>query len=590
MSRKLTRPKAGKRQSSAEKTKATAVSKTTFSSPPEPVPTLGNPEALPNHTSLQSIIPPTDDIDSDWGEFGDAEDDSGPVLTASDVPAKVTVSAHAHTAVEFNRSETPASGIPAVRISSLPPAVKQPTIPSARRQTPERGTPAAISERPLRTSNPPRSLSPAAGVPSTPPPPPSSRIRNPPAGPATGLSDVPSRPSTMPRSLSPTRGIAQARPSTPPPRSATPAAGMPAVRPSQAPESRSSSVPQSARTDLAPRPSAPRSSTPAAGTPAGRSEEPSRPSAPPRTLSPAAGLAATRPSTPAARLKTQVAEGQAELAEHPAEAVATSRRPAVEAKPAHVEVTPPAAAFATSVESPVAAAASQPSTRAPSAATPNAVAAMSAPPTFPTVDSTYPGSPSKLRLRLALGVLWVVTAAIPAVVVWLSMRTPAKSALVSKPTIERHEPAPPSIAPAQKLAAQQPPADTLSNVTPNPAEMAVAPAIAAASEPASAAIPSAVASPTASSPSAAASVVVETDSADRVSVLVKSRPTGAKVYRRGKEIGRTPLTVQIGRGEHRIFEVGWTNAGSKRISVDGEKPEITVTLLGEPKAPAPSGN
>jgi len=191
---------------------------------------------------------------------------------------------------------------------------------------------------------------------------------------------------------------------------------------------------------------------------------------------------------------------------------------------------------------------------------------------------------------LALGVLWVVTAAIPAVVVWLSMRTPAKSALVSKPTIERHEPAPPSIAPAQKLAAQQPPADTLSNVTPNPAEMAVAPAIAAASEPASAAIPSAVASPTASSPSAAASVVVETDSADRVSVLVKSRPTGAKVYRRGKEIGRTPLTVQIGRGEHRIFEVGWTNAGSKRISVDGEKPEITVTLLGEPKAPAPSGN
>ncbi len=66
-------------------------------------------------------------------------------------------------------------------------------------------------------------------------------------------------------------------------------------------------------------------------------------------------------------------------------------------------------------------------------------------------------------------------------------------------------------------------------------------------------------------------------------MLVKSKPTGARVYRRGKEIGRTPLTIQIGRGEHRIFEVGFTNSGAKRISVDGEKPEINVTLVGEAK-------
>lgn len=43
------------------------------------------------------------------------------------------------------------------------------------------------------------------------------------------------------------------------------------------------------------------------------------------------------------------------------------------------------------------------------------------------------------------------------------------------------------------------------------------------------------------------------------------------------------MTIQIGRGEHRIFEVGWTNTGSKRISVDGEKPEITVNLVPESK-------
>ena len=73
-------------------------------------------------------------------------------------------------------------------------------------------------------------------------------------------------------------------------------------------------------------------------------------------------------------------------------------------------------------------------------------------------------------------------------------------------------------------------------------------------------------------------VVVETESNDRISVLVKSRPTGAKVLRRGKEIGRTPLTIQIGRGEHRIFEVGSLALGTRRISLDGEKTEIMVNV------------
>jgi len=110
--------------------------------------------------------------------------------------------------------------------------------------------------------------------------------------------------------------------------------------------------------------------------------------------------------------------------------------------------------------------------------------------------------------------------------------------------------------------------------------------VATATEPAAAPTQNAAMPGSSASPASSASVVVETDSADRVGVLVKSRPTGAKVYRRGKEIGRTPLTIQIGRGEHRIFEVGWASSGSKRISVDGEKPEITVTLGGEPKPPS----
>jgi hypothetical protein len=125
-----------------------------------------------------------------------------------------------------------------------------------------------------------------------------------------------------------------------------------------------------------------------------------------------------------------------------------------------------------------------------------------------------------------------------------------------------------------------------------PANVAEKPASPAIDPPAlpsvSAATSSAPASDSASIAASTVPVVVETESLDRVSVLVKSKPKSARVYKRGKEIGRTPLVIQIGRGEHRIFEVGVNLGATRRISLDGEKPEITVTLVTPEVRPAAS--
>ena len=82
----------------------------------------------------------------------------------------------------------------------------------------------------------------------------------------------------------------------------------------------------------------------------------------------------------------------------------------------------------------------------------------------------------------------------------------------------------------------------------------------------------------ATSSSSTLPVVVETESSDRIDVLVKSNPSKVRVWKRGKEIGRTPLVIQVGRGEHRIFEVGTPAFGVRRLSINGDKTEITVNL------------
>lgn len=178
-----------------------------------------------------------------------------------------------------------------------------------------------------------------------------------------------------------------------------------------------------------------------------------------------------------------------------------------------------------------------------------------------------------------LPAIWAATATIPAVIVWLVMRSPtppeAKPA-EPRPTLEYQAQAVSKPQSAQPQAAPEPLASPAASPAEPPAE---ASASAAAPEEASEADASAA------SPEPSVPVLAQTDSSDRIDILILSKPTGARVYRLGREIARTPVTIQIGRGERRVFEVGSPRLGTKRVTLDGEKSEIMVTLAGEVTPP-----
>ena len=275
-----------------------------------------------------------------------------------------------------------------------------------------------------------------------------------------------------------------------------------------------------------------------------------RPSAAPRTLAAAAGIRDTRPSTPVARAKQSSIDGEADskraplAAETAAQAllgITETKRPEAEPKaaPEAIQTSRPPASVRLSQRSPESARFAAPAEVA--------VASES--------GVTFGSSARVIKLPSlpALGLLWAVTAAVPAIIVWSVMRSPAHPVTREAARSERRQPAqsaPPAVPPAQPAAS--------ASVAPVQSSIAAADSAALAAS----TVP----------------IAVETESADRVSVLIKSKPRSARVYKRAKEIGRTPLIIQIGRGEHRIFEVGLNLGATRRISLDGEKSEITVTL------------
>ena len=123
---------------------------------------------------------------------------------------------------------------------------------------------------------------------------------------------------------------------------------------------------------------------------------------------------------------------------------------------------------------------------------------------------------------------------------------------------------------------------------PTPPTAASSPPVSqAAAEPSAAPIepaPSPVAAP---EPSAVASAVPATDGGDAITVLLKIRPEGARVYYRGKEVGRSPFTLELPRGETRAYEVGHPGYMTRRLVVDGNEPVISLSMA---PAPAPGGD
>ena len=61
-------------------------------------------------------------------------------------------------------------------------------------------------------------------------------------------------------------------------------------------------------------------------------------------------------------------------------------------------------------------------------------------------------------------------------------------------------------------------------------------------------------------------------------VLLKSLPPKARFYHFGKQVGVAPFVLEFDPGERHAYEVGLPGYGTRKVVVDGSKPEVTVGL------------
>ncbi len=88
--------------------------------------------------------------------------------------------------------------------------------------------------------------------------------------------------------------------------------------------------------------------------------------------------------------------------------------------------------------------------------------------------------------------------------------------------------------------------------------------------------PSASAAEPAKEPTAEESKPVAAEGTKTISVV--TRPPGARLFERGKEVGTTPLTLELAPGEKRKFEVGLPGHTTRKLIVDGTKTEIYLGM------------
>jgi hypothetical protein len=134
----------------------------------------------------------------------------------------------------------------------------------------------------------------------------------------------------------------------------------------------------------------------------------------------------------------------------------------------------------------------------------------------------------------------------------------------------------PAAAPPKTTAAPVPSAATAANTT--PPQPPAASATAANTEPSAApdATASGAAPPASAEPPASAS-----PEGTRV-VIVKLSPPGARLFYKGKPVGSSPVRVELAPGEkRRAFEVGMPGWVTRRLVVDGSKPEMFIGLKPE---------
>lgn len=592
MSKKTKKPRTSRRAATAEKSKSTvqaAESTQVTNGAAHPAPSADSTARTSFVPPLQSLIPTTDDIDDDWGgDNSEAESDVGSEEPREE-PSKPNTPALAG---RNSEAPKPSATFGSSRVSASKPAVSAKSDLAPKSASPAR----SISSKGFAPTPVPPKTSPHSEAPgSSRPAPPSSRSVMP-TGIATG------RPSAAPRPSS--------APFAPSSRSVTPPAGMRAARPSQAPASSAHEKPQSSSTPpvvraviLPPLAAIPkgedRSRTPEDAVPGRELERDLKPVPVP---SAASKVLVDLPQAPMLELSEVGSASEQRPPPLPLEEdelVSASSRDSEIPKPAVDEASAELSerylrpeTFALPIVAPVVSAE-------------EALIGTAAKPAQASEVVTSPSSSSRAPARKSsriwlLVALWIVSAAVPALVVWQAMRAQNARCLAANVTNSQYA----ARAAVNVTPTHHPESLNRANATPSasdPAGSASASATTSAEPPTDSSSSTGSADPVAEpsapplSPSADATstaaafastaVVVETDSADRVSVLLHSKPDNAKVLRRGKEIGRTPLTIQIGRGEHRIFEVAAHGFGAKRVTINGDKPEILVNMLSEKPPP-----
>ncbi|MEO6600005.1 MAG: PEGA domain-containing protein, partial [Polyangiaceae bacterium] len=138
-------------------------------------------------------------------------------------------------------------------------------------------------------------------------------------------------------------------------------------------------------------------------------------------------------------------------------------------------------------------------------------------------------------------------------------------------------PAPPPPIPA--AAAPEPvttPPAPAALETPSPTvEAPSVSASASAVEPAAGLSPSPSASTPVTEPAASAAPAA---SGESHTVNFKSTPPKARFYHFGKEVGTAPFSLEFKPGERHSYEVGLPGYITRKVTVDGSTPEITVGL------------
>lgn len=156
-----------------------------------------------------------------------------------------------------------------------------------------------------------------------------------------------------------------------------------------------------------------------------------------------------------------------------------------------------------------------------------------------------------------------------------SRQEPGVQALRPEAThVEAAQVGPANAEPAKAEPAQAQPAKLEPAQEPKPAE----PATGAASPSGVELTGEQAAAPASANAEAPAPSGSATSSPGKIVVIVNVRPPQARIFYRGKEAGKAPLRVELDPGQRRSFEVGYPGFMTRKIVVDGSKPELLVGL------------